>query len=146
MIRLICSLVLLAITCAAQTSGKKRVAVLDFDYGTVQSYVSSIYGSNQENVAYPSGLCAERVALFYWGANHPDDPIEAMAITARTDEFLLTKPVTSCGSCLQVLAEVEKKQDKPIKVILYAEQGPVWIVKGIENQLPFLFFEERLTT
>src|SRR5882757_2880762 len=71
-----------------------------------------IYGSNQENVAYPSGLCAERVALFYWGANHPDDPIEAMAITARTDEFLLTKPVTSCGSCLQVLAEVEKKQDK----------------------------------
>ena len=48
MIRLICSLVLLAITCAAQTSGKKRVAVLDFDYGTVQSYVSSIYGTNQD--------------------------------------------------------------------------------------------------
>src|SRR5882757_79344 len=74
-----------------------------------------ILGSNQENVAYPSGLCAERVALFCWGANHPDDPIEAMAITAQTDEFLLTRPVTSCGSCLQVLAEYEKKQDKPIE-------------------------------
>ena len=46
-----------------------------------------IYGSNQENIAYPSGLCAERVVLFYWGANHPDDPIEAMAVTASSDEF-----------------------------------------------------------
>src|SRR6201993_5649761 len=63
-----------------------------------------IIGSNQENVAYPSGLCAERVALFHWGANHPGDPIEAMAITAHSDGFLLTKPVTSCGACLQVLA------------------------------------------
>jgi cytidine deaminase len=103
-----------------------------------------IYASNQENVAYPSGLCAERVALFNWGANHPDDPIEAMAITAQTDEFKLTKPVTSCGSCLQVLAEYEKKQDKKIRVLLYCQDGPVWAVTGIENQLPFLFFEDRL--
>src|SRR5882757_11481061 len=64
-----------------------------------------ILGSNQENVAYPSGLCAERVALFCWGANHSDDPIEAMAVTASTDEFQLLKPVTSCGDCLQVMAE-----------------------------------------
>src|SRR5580698_8116985 len=54
-----------------------------------------IHGSNQENVAYPSGLCAERVALFHWGANYPDDPIESMSITAYTDEFPLLKPVTS---------------------------------------------------
>jgi cytidine deaminase len=103
-----------------------------------------IYASNQENVAYPSGLCAERVALFYWGANHPDDPIEIMAITAQTDEFQLTKPVTSCGACLQVLAEYEKKQDKQIKIILYCANGPIWVIKGIQNQLPFLFFEDRL--
>src|SRR5471030_1550629 len=70
-----------------------------------------IHGSNQENVAYPSGLCAERVALFHWGANHPDDPIEAMAVTAHTDEFEIMKPVTSCGSCLQVLAECEEMQN-----------------------------------
>lgn len=105
-----------------------------------------IHASNQENVAYPSGLCAERVALFNWGANHPDDPIETMAITAQTEEFDLTKPVTSCGSCLQVLAEYEKKQNKPIRVLLYCQNGPVWAVKGIENQLPFLFFEDRLIT
>jgi len=103
-----------------------------------------IHASNQENVAYPSGLCAERVALFHWGAGHANDPIEAMAITAQTDEFQLTKPVTSCGSCLQVLAEYERKQNKPVRVILYCQNGPVWAVEGIENQLPFLFFEDRL--
>jgi cytidine deaminase len=103
-----------------------------------------LYASNQENVAYPSGLCAERVALFYWGANHSDDPIESMAITAQTDEFKLTQPVTSCGACLQVLAEYEKKQAKPIKMLLYCHGGSIWAATGIESFLPFLFFEDRL--
>ncbi|HWZ16267.1 MAG TPA: cytidine deaminase [Mucilaginibacter sp.] len=103
-----------------------------------------IHGSNQENVAYPSGLCAERVALFYWGANHPDDPIEAMAVTAHSDEFEILQPVTSCGSCLQVLAEYEKKQNKPIEILLFCANGPVWVMNGVESFLPFLFFENRL--
>jgi cytidine deaminase len=103
-----------------------------------------LYASNQENVAYPSGLCAERVALFHWGANHPDDPIQTMAVTAHTDEFQLTRPVTSCGACLQVLAEYEKKQGNAIKMLLYCQQGPVWVATGIESFLPFLFFEDRL--
>jgi len=103
-----------------------------------------LYASNQENVAYPSGLCAERVALFNWGANHPDDPIETMAITAHSDEFAILKPITSCGACLQVLAEYEKKQKRQIRIILYCQQGPIWVIKGIENQLPFLFFEDRI--
>jgi cytidine deaminase len=103
-----------------------------------------ILGSNQENVAYPSGLCAERVALFHWGANHPDDPIEAMAVTAKTDEFKLNQPVASCGSCLQVMAEYEKKQDAAIEYILFCSDGPVWVIRGIESFLPFLFFEDRL--
>jgi len=105
-----------------------------------------ILGSNQENVAYPSGLCAERVALFHWGANHPDDPIVAMAVTACTDEFEIKQPVTSCGSCLQVLAEYEKKQGKPVRVILFCSSGPVWVMNGVDSFLPFLFFEKRLVT
>src|SRR5476649_1652863 len=105
-----------------------------------------LLASNQENVAYPSGLCAERVALFHWGANHPNDPIETIAITAHSDEFLLTKPVTSCGACLQVLAEYEKKQGRAIKMLLYCQQGPVWVASGIESFLPFLFFEDRLNS
>lgn len=103
-----------------------------------------LYASNQENAAYPSGLCAERVALFHWGANHANDPIECMAITAQTDDFKLLKPVTSCGACLQVLAEYEKKQGRPIKMLLYCQGGPVWLASGVESFLPFLFFEDRL--
>lgn len=105
-----------------------------------------IYGSNQENIAYPSGLCAERVALFYWGANHPDDPIESIAITAHSDDFEILKPVVSCGSCLQVLAEYEKKQNKQVEVILFCNNGPVWVMNGVESFLPFLFFEHNLVS
>jgi cytidine deaminase len=103
-----------------------------------------IYGSNQENVAYPSGLCAERVALFNWGANHPNDPIVSMAVTAHTSEFELLQPTTPCGSCLQVIAEYEQKQGKPIDVLLYCQKGHTWKTSGIQSFLPFLFFEDRL--
>jgi cytidine deaminase len=103
-----------------------------------------IRGSNQENVAYPSGLCAERVALFTWGANHPDDPVIAMAVTAHSDEFKISRPVASCGACLQVMAEYEKKQNRPIDYILFCAGGPAWLISGVESFLPFLFFEERL--
>jgi cytidine deaminase len=103
-----------------------------------------LYASNQENVAYPSGLCAERVALFNWGANHADDPIVCMAVTAQSDEFELLKPVTSCGACLQVMAECEKMQTTPIKFLLYCLDGLVWEISGVQSLLPFMFFEERL--
>ncbi len=104
-----------------------------------------IHGSNQENTAYPSGLCAERVALFAYGANYPDDSIETIAVTAHTDHFELLKPTAPCGACLQVMAEYEKKQQQPIKVILYCIDGPVWVAHGVESFLPFMFFEERLS-
>ncbi|QJD97460.1 cytidine deaminase [Mucilaginibacter robiniae] len=103
-----------------------------------------IYGSNQENAAYPSGLCAERVALFHWSANYPDDLVESIAITAHTNEFEISKPITPCGSCLQVMAEFEKKQGRPIQIILYCQNGAIWVAQGIESFLPFMFFEERL--
>ena len=104
-----------------------------------------IYGSNQENVAYPSGLCAERVALFAIGANYPDDEIMSIAITAQTNEFSIEQPITPCGSCLQVMAEYEKKQENEFDIFLYCINGPVWKVKGVNNFLPFLFFEDRLS-
>jgi len=103
-----------------------------------------IYGSNQENVAYPSGLCAERVALFNFGANYPGETIHSIAITAFTDNFQIQSPITPCGACLQVLAEYEKKQEAEIEVLLYCINGPVWKAKGIKSFLPFLFFENRL--
>ena len=103
-----------------------------------------IHGSNQENVAYPSGLCAERVALFTIGSAYPGERILSMAVTAHTDHFQITEPVTSCGACLQVMAEYEKKQGSPIEVLFYCQNGCVIKVSGIKSLLPFAFAETRL--
>lgn len=103
-----------------------------------------VYGSNQENVAYPSGLCAERVALFTIGSAYPEDQILSMAITAYTDHFEIKQPVTSCGACLQVMAEYEKKQKQPIHVLFYCVNGAVIRTEGIKSLLPFAFSEIRL--
>lgn len=103
-----------------------------------------VYGSNQENVAYPSGLCAERVALFTIGATYPEDKIISMAITAQTDHFEIKEPVTSCGACLQVMAEYEKKQTSPINVLFYCLNGSIIRTQGIKSLLPFAFAETRL--
>lgn len=103
-----------------------------------------VLGSNQENVAYPSGLCAERVALFTIGANHPTAVIKTMAITAQTDNFTILNPITSCGACLQVMIEVEKRQNSPIEVLFYCIDGAILKVKSIKSLLPFEFVEDRL--
>ncbi|RZK17076.1 MAG: cytidine deaminase [Pedobacter sp.] len=103
-----------------------------------------ILGSNQENLAYPSGLCAERVALFSIGSNYPNAVIESMAITAQTDAFEILKPVTSCGGCLQVMAEFERKQSTPIEVIFYCLNGEILKVPSVQSLLPFSFVEDRL--
>ncbi|WP_316799987.1 cytidine deaminase [Pedobacter frigidisoli] len=103
-----------------------------------------ILGSNQENLAYPSGLCAERVALFSIGATYPDAFIESMAITAQTDHFEILKPVTSCGGCLQVMVEFERKQSSPIEVIFYCLNGEILKVPSVKSLMPFAFVEDRL--
>lgn len=103
-----------------------------------------VYGSNQENTAYPSGLCAERVALFAAGANYPADPVMAMAVSAQTERFKLTSPVTSCGSCLQVMAEYEKKQDQPFDIFFYCINGTIIKAKGVRMLMPLMFDESRL--
>jgi len=104
----------------------------------------TVLGSNQENLAYPSGLCAERVALFSIGAAYPDAVIESMAVTAQTGNFEILKPVTSCGGCLQVMAEFERKQNAPIEVIFYCLNGEILKVPSVKSLLPFGFVEDRL--
>ena len=103
-----------------------------------------VLGSNQENVAYPSGLCAERVALFTIGANYPNSILKTMAITAQTDSFKIVNPVTSCGACLQVMIEAEKRQNAPIEVLFYCIDGAILKVKSVKSLLPFGFVEDRL--
>lgn len=103
-----------------------------------------ISGSNQENGAYPSGLCAERVALFYASAHYPDIPVKAIAITAKSADFKLEEPVTPCGSCRQVLAETESRYGNQVKLIMQGESGPVYTTIGINNLLPLMFHAEKL--
>jgi cytidine deaminase len=99
-----------------------------------------IKGSNQENIAYPSGLCAERVAIFHAGAAYPGIEIEAMAITVKSENYTVTEPGMSCGACLQSISEYEQKQKKPIRTILRGDTGPVIIAEnGTQTFLPFQF-------
>ncbi len=103
-----------------------------------------ICGSNQENAAYPAGLCAERVALFYANSRYPNVRVVALAITARADHFIIDRPISPCGTCRQVIAETESRQQSKIKIIMQGESGPVNMTEGIENLLPLTFYEEKL--
>jgi len=98
-----------------------------------------IIGSNQENSAYPSGLCAERVALFQAGTNFPGVAIEALVITARVKGRILDTIANPCGSCRQVMNESVLRQEKPFKIILLRENGSGYIYDSIDDLLPFSF-------
>jgi len=98
-----------------------------------------INGSNQENVAYPSGLCAERVALFYAGARYPDVKVKTIAVSVLSKNFEVNDVISPCGACRQVMAEYEDKQEQSIKVILHSPTDEVLIANTVEDLLPFMF-------
>lgn len=105
----------------------------------------SIYtGNNQENVAYPSGLCAERVALFHAMSKNPDAIVRAVAITAQAEDFELSRIITPCGACRQAMLEYEVNSASPIKVILGSVNGPVIVVESVLSLLPLSFCETKL--
>jgi len=103
-----------------------------------------IKGSNQENAAYPSGLCAERTAIYYAGANFPDAKIIMMAISARAKNKETLTPIPPCGSCRQAIAEYEVKQKQPIAIYFMGERGSVIKSDSLQNLLPLLFTQEYL--
>jgi len=103
-----------------------------------------VKGSNQENTAYPSGLCAERVAIFAAKAKYPNEKIRAIAVTAQTSNFEVDKPITPCGACRQVIAETEKRQKSKLKILMKGHSGPIISVDGVEILLPLMFHEEKL--
>lgn len=94
--------------------------------------------ANQENAAYPSGLCAERAAIFYAHSQYPDNYIEAIAIAAKNNGKLTESPTYPCGSCRQVLSESQMRSGKPIKVILGSSEE-ILIINSIDDLLPFAF-------
>lgn len=102
-----------------------------------------IEGNNQENAAYPSGLCAERVAIFYANSKYPNVAIKAIAVTANTDKGFIKEPIPPCGSCLQVMLESEKRSDNSIEVLLYGEDK-ITVADSIKQFLPVNFNKDML--
>jgi len=103
-----------------------------------------VTGNNQENAAYPSGLCAERVAMFYASAKFPGIPFKAIAITANSDKIAISQPVSPCGACRQVMLEYEILSKNPIKVILAGKSGPIFVIDSVTDLLPFSFGPNEL--
>ena len=98
-----------------------------------------INGSNQENVSYPSGLCAERVALFYAGSQYPKIAIKTIAVSALSKTFEINNVVSPCGACRQVMAEYQQKQNSEIRILLHSPNDDVLIANSVEDLLPFMF-------
>ncbi len=103
-----------------------------------------VKGSNQENAAYPSGLCAERVAVFASGAHNPDIKIKAIAIAAFSGNNTTPLPVSPCGDCRQVMAEYEHRYHHDIKLIMQGQDGKIIVLQNVKALLPFMFNADHL--
>jgi cytidine deaminase len=102
-----------------------------------------VTGNNQENAAYPVGLCAERVALFHAHSNYPAEAVKVLAVTAFNKHGIINEPVKPCGSCRQALVETEVRYKEPMRIILDGNDK-VQVFEGIGNLLPFAFRPESL--
>lgn len=103
-----------------------------------------VKGNNIENAAYPSGLCAERVALFSAQAQYPGVPIEAIALTAQSEHSEVSEPIPPCGACRQVMVEAEQRSQQPMRIICQGHTGPILVFDGVETLMPFIFLDKFL--
>lgn len=124
-----------------------RAPYSDFQVGAALLLTdgSIVLGNNQENAAYPAGLCAERVAFFAAKANKPDAVILKVAIVALKMHSSENSIPAPCGSCRQVMSEYENEQTNSIEVYLTGGTGQVLMSKSVDNLLPFKFSSEQLT-
>ena len=100
-------------------------------------------GANQENAAYPSGLCAERTTLFAANAQYPDQPVLALAIAARKGNRFMPTPISPCGACRQVISGVEDRFGHPVRILLYGTEG-IYECNGIDDLLPLRFVDSDM--
>ena len=114
-------------------SGFSVGAAVRLSDGTIVS------GTNQENAAYPSGLCAERTTIFWANSQYPDKAVEVLAIAARTSHGELERPISPCGACRQVILETEKRFNTPIRIILYGTKECYVVEDGVRALLPLSF-------
>jgi cytidine deaminase len=100
-----------------------------------------ITGNNQENAAYPSGICAERVAIFYAGSQYPGVAVKSIAIICDSET---KEPISPCGACRQAIAEYEQLSGKKIRLVMSTPGGKIYVAHGIETLLPFMFGKKHL--
>lgn len=125
-------------TAYAPYSNFRVAAAILLNDGTV------VTGTNQENAAYPSGMCAERVALFTASSLHPGKTIKKLVVLARLGNEVELAPASSCGACRQVMLEFEQRQQKPYEVIMQTQERQWVKTTSAETLLPFCFSNESL--
>ena len=104
---------------------------------------TTLIGAHQENAAFPSGLCAERTAIFAAQAQYPKLAVEALAIAAKNSDGILSQPVTPCGSCRQVVLQIEVRYHHPVEILLYGSQR-IFRFHSIRDLLPFCFVDDSM--
>ena len=100
-------------------------------------------GANQENAAFPSGLCAERCAIFAAQSHHPEHAITALAIAAKNVNGLMPDPVSPCGACRQVILEMEDRYQQPVRILLYGTRG-IYCINSVKDLMPLSFVDENM--
>jgi len=128
------------IDCAKEACSRAYAPYSQFQVGAAVVLANGeiVTGNNQENVAFPSGLCAERTALFYANSRYPDQAVKSLAIAAYTQGDFIDKPISPCGACRQVILETEMRYHSPIRIFLYGK-SEIYIIKGINDLLPLAF-------
>lgn len=104
---------------------------------------SIVIGANQENAAFPSGLCAERSAIFAAQSQQPEHAITALAIAAKNVNGLMPDPVSPCGACRQVILEMEDRYQQPVRILLYGTRG-VYCINSVKDLMPLSFVDENM--
>jgi len=102
-----------------------------------------VIGANQENAAFPSGLCAERAAIFAAQSQAPEQAIDAIAVAAHNEEAFLNDPISPCGACRQVMLEMEDRYKQNLRVLLYGTAG-IYVFKSVKDLMPFAFVDENM--
>ncbi len=125
---------------AIEATGQSYAPYSNFNVGAAVLFEDGVIikGANQENAAYPSGLCAERTALFYASSSRPDKAITGIAIAAGQNGKLCADPATPCGACRQVMAQYQTKGGVPMKVILVGSEK-IWVFDKVDDLLPLIF-------
>ena len=132
------------VTTAKEATARSYVPYSHFSVGAAALLGDGtvVSGTNQENAAYPSGLCAERTTLFYANSRYPDQPVITLAIAARTEKnadiLFLILLSSNCGACRQVILETEKRYGQPIRILLYGKEC-IYEIKSIGDLLPLSF-------